>query len=193
MLAGWLESEPTAPLLPDGRPRAPLPVFLVEHLRPEHTLKFYSDEAHPLYADDLLVLMGTHLVTGQWSWAAHYDKGDNSNTPWPIDLWNTSGSEIVGGDTASMAAQALQEHLLAWGFKTHIILDNMPEKEKPNGDPPVSPAPQAAPRPVKASKPLPDGVPCHFTYKNVSDGTISLSFEAIFVRVHRGSENSLTP
>jgi hypothetical protein len=132
------------PRLPDSHLRAPLPDDLRARSRDVHRLALDQDtygKEYPFYADDVLRIVGTHLVTGKWSWCVLYAVDADHNDP--VMLWNESpnGGEIIGGETAQAAAQALQDHLHAWGVQAQVTLDVNPARiarqEKPKLPPDI--------------------------------------------------------
>lgn len=124
-----------SPMLLDGRPRAPLPLTLYQRLRAVHTLTFYSDDEHPCYRDDLLMIMGTRYLLDEWSWVVHYQ--DPESGPLPLGLWRgESGLKLIGASTAESCLIEFQAHLAAWGRQVNIVLEAPPA---PGAQVPVPP------------------------------------------------------
>ncbi len=111
-----------SPQLSDGRLRAPLPLTLYQRLRAIHTLTCYTDDEHPCYRDDLLMLMGTRYLLNEWNWVMHYL--DAESGPLPIDLWrDENGLRLIGASTPEGCLAEFQAHLAAWGRQVQVTLE----------------------------------------------------------------------
>ncbi len=124
---------PAAPLLADGKPRAPLPDALVAKLKPRHELIYQvppDNPRHPFYSDGSLIIYGnSRPVDSSWPdyWIARWLSSPPDTMP-SILLWEGKMNlDIVRADTPRACADVLCAHLAAWGHTVEIVLADNPQ------------------------------------------------------------------